>query len=42
MAGDSALILYAPQTIGYHEEATDFFNWLKSLCIGCRGDLRSV
>lgn len=30
---DSALILYALQTIGYHDEAMDFFDWLESLCI---------
>lgn len=30
---DSALMLYALQTIGYHDEAMDFFDWLESLCI---------
>jgi GH15 family glucan-1,4-alpha-glucosidase len=39
---DSALILYALQTIGYHEEAMRFFDWLESLCLSCRGDLQIV
>ena len=37
---DSALILYALQTIGYHDEADDFFRWLEARCIRCRGDLQ--
>jgi len=37
---DSSLILYALMAIGYHEEALDFFGWLESLCIECRGALQ--
>ncbi|HEV2705816.1 MAG TPA: glycoside hydrolase family 15 protein [Pyrinomonadaceae bacterium] len=37
---DSSLILYALQLLGYTEEATDFFEWLDSLCITCRGKLQ--
>jgi GH15 family glucan-1,4-alpha-glucosidase len=33
---DSALILYALQSIGYHAEAMDFWDWLESLCLSCR------
>jgi alpha,alpha-trehalase len=32
---DSALIIYSLQAIGHYEEASDFFNWLDSLCIEC-------
>jgi len=39
---DSALILYALQTIGYHEEAMSFFDWLESLCLYCSGNLQIV
>ena len=37
---DSSLMLYALQTLGYHEESMDFFRWLESLCIRCRGGLQ--
>lgn len=37
---DSALILYALQLAGYHEEATDFFGWLDRLCIPCGNELQ--
>ncbi len=37
---DSALILYALQLVGYHEEATDFFGWLDGLCIPCGNELQ--
>jgi GH15 family glucan-1,4-alpha-glucosidase len=37
---DSALILYALQLLGYHEEATDFFGWLDGLCIPCGNELQ--
>lgn len=37
---DAALILYALQSIGYYEEAADFFEWIERLCVRCRGDLR--
>jgi GH15 family glucan-1,4-alpha-glucosidase len=39
---DASLILYALQSIGYHDEADDFFGWLEQLCIRCRGDLQVV
>lgn len=34
---DSALMLYALQTIGYHQEAMHFFDWLESSCLACCG-----
>lgn len=34
---DSALILYALQSVGYHEEAMHFFDWLEASCLTCRG-----
>jgi len=37
---DSSLILYALQLVGYHEEATDFFEWLDRLCIPCGNELQ--
>lgn len=37
---DSALILYALQSIGYHREADAFFDWLEQLCLRCSGGLR--
>ncbi|HLL74359.1 MAG TPA: glycoside hydrolase family 15 protein [Pyrinomonadaceae bacterium] len=37
---DSSLIIYALQLIGYHEEATDFFQWLDRLCIPCGNELQ--
>jgi len=37
---DSALILYALQSVGYHHEAQRFWDWLTGLCIECRQDLR--
>lgn len=37
---DSALILDALQQIGYHDESLGFFEWLETLCLGCRGDIR--
>ena len=37
---DSSLMLYALQTLGYHEESMDFFRWLESLCIKCQGRLQ--
>jgi alpha,alpha-trehalase len=37
---DSSLILYALQLLGYHEEATDFFEWLDRLCIPCGNELQ--
>ncbi|HEX8501299.1 MAG TPA: glycoside hydrolase family 15 protein [Pyrinomonadaceae bacterium] len=37
---DSSLILYALQLLGYHEEATDFFDWLDRLCIPCGNELQ--
>jgi GH15 family glucan-1,4-alpha-glucosidase len=37
---DSALIIYALQLAGYHEEATDFFGWLERLCIPCGNELQ--
>ena len=37
---DAALVLHALQSIGYHEEAGDFFDWVEQLCIRCRGQLR--
>lgn len=37
---DSALTLYALQSIGYHCEADAFFKWLEQLCLQCSGGLR--
>jgi GH15 family glucan-1,4-alpha-glucosidase len=37
---DSALTLYALQSIGYHSEADAFFGWLERLCLRCSGGLR--
>lgn len=37
---DSALALYALQSIGYHREADAFFDWLERLCLRCSGGLR--
>ena len=37
---DSSLIIYALQLVGYHEEATDFFEWLDRLCIPCGNELQ--
>ena len=33
---DSALTLYALQSIGYHDEAMDFFEWLQGICLSCQ------
>lgn len=35
---DAALMLYALQSIGYHEEADAYFEWLKQLCLKCRSE----
>jgi len=37
---DSALMLYALQSIGYHDEAAAFFGWLERLCLRCRDRLQ--
>jgi GH15 family glucan-1,4-alpha-glucosidase len=37
---DSSLIIYSLQLLGYHEEATDFFDWLDALCIPCGRELQ--
>jgi len=37
---DASLILYALQSIGYHDEAEAFFAWLERLCLKCRDQLR--
>jgi len=37
---DASLILYALQSIGYHDEAEAFFAWLERLCLKCRDRLR--
>lgn len=37
---DSTLILYALQTIGYHDEALDFFDWLEALCLSCQDNVQ--
>ena len=37
---DASLILYALQSIGYHAEADDFFDWLEALCLRCGGGLQ--
>lgn len=39
---DSSLILYALQSIGYHEEAFDFFKWLESICLACQDTIQVV
>lgn len=31
---DSALVLYALQTVGLHKAALRFFDWLEAMCIG--------
>jgi len=37
---DASLILYALQSIGYHDEADAFFGWLERLCLRCRDRLQ--
>ena len=37
---DASLMLYALQSIGYHDEAEAFFGWLERLCLKCRDRLR--
>lgn len=37
---DSSLILEALMSIGFHQEAMRFFEWIESLCIKCCGDLQ--
>lgn len=37
---DSALVLHALMSIGYHPESMAFFNWIESLCIKCCGQLQ--
>lgn len=37
---DAGLILYALQSIGYHDEATGFFGWLQRLCLHHRERIR--
>lgn len=37
---DSSLILYALMSVGYHDEAADFFAWLERLCLGCHGPVQ--
>lgn len=37
---DSALILYALQSIGYHDEALDFFEWLERICLSCQDTIQ--
>ena len=37
---DSSLIIYSLQLLGYHEEATDLFDWLDALCIPCGRELQ--
>lgn len=37
---DSALVLYALQSIGYHEEAIDFFQWLEAVCLSCQDTIQ--
>ena len=39
---DASLILYALQSIGYHDEADAFFGWLERLCLRCRDRLQIV
>lgn len=39
---DAGLILYALQSIGFHEEADHFFDWLTELCIRCRHRLQPI
>lgn len=37
---DSALTLYALQSIGYHDEARHFFEWLQTLCLSCHDNIQ--
>lgn len=37
---DAGLILYALQSIGYHGEAADFFEWLERISLRCRHGLQ--
>ena len=39
---DSALILFALQSIGFHEEADAFFNWMINLCVQCKDRLQPL
>ena len=39
---DSADILFALQTIGYHDEAQQFWDWLSKLCVTCGDTLRPM
>jgi GH15 family glucan-1,4-alpha-glucosidase len=39
---DSALILYALQSIGYHAEAMDFWGWLESLGLACDDTIQAM
>lgn len=39
---DSALILFALQSIGFHEEADAFFDWMINLCVHCRDRLQPL
>lgn len=35
-------LAYALQSIGYHEEAFDFFKWLESICLACQDTIQVV
>lgn len=37
---DAALLLYALQTVGYHDEAMDVFEWLEALCLSCEDNIQ--
>lgn len=37
---DAALTLNALQSIGYHNEAMDFFDWLESVCLSGQGTIQ--
>lgn len=37
---DAALILHALQTVGYHDEAMDFFEWLEALCLSSEDNIQ--